>query len=411
MSKRGPAVRFVIITVLLDMIGIGIIIPVLPNLVKHLSGDDLTKGSIVFGLFVASYALMQFLFAPVLGSLSDAYGRRPVILLSLLGSGIDYLIMAFAPSLAWLFVGRVLSGITGANITASNAYIADVTPPEERARAFGMLGACFGVGFVLGPVLGGWLAVYGDRAPFLATAILSLLNAAYGFFVLPESHPRELRKKFELKTTHALASLMALREHPAILRLAGVLTLERLAHDALPSTWVLYTTHRFNWTPKQNGLSLGLVGISFAVISGFLTGRIVKSLGERRTLIAGMAVGALTFFAYGFATQGWMLYVAIVIGSIGGVAGPALQAIITKLTPPRDHGSVQGAVASIQSFAAIAGPLLATNLFAWFTSDKTLIALPGAAFIASGLLVAAGCLLAFFYVHTDGNDAEKVSQS
>ncbi len=394
MQNKPAAVRFILVTVLLDMLGIGLIIPVLPKLVTTLYGGDLSAGSHIFGWFVAAYALMQFLCAPALGNLSDAYGRRPVLLLSLLGAGLDYLMMAFAPTWQWLFVGRVISGVTGANIAVANAYIADVTAPEERAKSFGLLGACFGVGFIFGPAVGGLLGEYGLRAPFLAAAGLNLCNTLYGFFVLPESHAPANRRAFDWSRVNPLASLRALARFPVVLGLTATILLDRIAHDSLPSTWVLFTTYRFNWTPWQNGLSLTLVGISFAVVSGGLTGKIVGKLGERRALIFGLCVSATGYLMYGLATQGWMLYAIIAATSIGGIAGAALMALITKLVPANEQGALQGALGSVQSVAAIIGPLMATGLFGYFTSAHAPVQLPGAAFLASALLVAIAIVLA-----------------
>lgn len=394
MQNRNAGMRFILITVLLDMLGIGVIIPVLPKLVTTLYGGDISTGASVFGWFVASYALMQFVFSPVLGNLSDAYGRRPIILSSLLGAGLDYLLMAFAPTWKWLFIGRVISGITGANISAANAYIADVSAPEDRAKNFGLIGACFGVGFILGPALGGLLGSYGLRVPFMAAAGLNLLNALYGFFVLPESHAKENRRPFDWKRANPLASLQGLTRYPVVLGLTAVIALERIAHDSLPSVWVLYTTYRFNWTELENGLSLTLVGIMFAIVSAGLTGKMVKKLGERKAVIFGLIVGSISFLVYGLATKGWMMYAMIVLGSIGGIGGAAIQSLITKLVSASEQGAVQGVISSIQAVAAIIGPLMATNLFAYFTSPAAPVHLPGAAFIASSMLVAISALLA-----------------
>ena len=394
MQNRKAGMRFILFTVLLDMIGIGLIIPVLPKLVTTMHGGTISEGSYVFGWFVASYALMQFACAPILGKLSDQFGRRPIILISLFGAGLDYLLMAFAPNLKWLFVGRVIAGITGANISAANAYIADVSAPEDRAKNFGMIGACFGVGFILGPGLGGLLGSYSLKLPFIVAACLNLLNWLYGFFVLPESHAKENRRPFDWATANPLSSLGQLGKYPVVLGLTATIALERLAHDSLPATWVLYTTYRFNWTEFDNGLSLALVGIVFAIVQGGLTGRIVGWLGERKSIIYGLTVGALTFVAYGLSTQGWMLYVAIIFGSIGGIAGPAIQSVITKMVSATEQGAVQGIIASIQSIVAILGPLMATNLFGYFTSATAPVKLPGAAFLAAALLVAIAALMA-----------------
>jgi DHA1 family tetracycline resistance protein-like MFS transporter len=398
MKGKQAAIPFILVTCLLDMLGIGIIIPVLPKLVTSLYGGNISEGSAIFGWFAASYALMQFVFAPILGNLSDTYGRRPIILLSLLGAGLDYLFMALAPTWRWLFVGRVIAGITGANITAANAYVADVSPPELRARNFGLIGACFGVGFILGPAFGGVLGGYGLRLPFMAAAALNLCNALYGFFVLPESHEKENRRPFQWRRANPFAALRSLNRFPVVLGLAATIALERLAHDALPSTWVLYTTYRFNWTELHNGLSLALVGIMYALVSGGLTGLMVKKLGERRSIIIGLMIMSLTFLVYGLASQDWMLYAGIMFGSLGGISSPAIQALISKMTPATEQGAVQGVLSSIQSIAAILGPLMATNLFGYFTSESAPVRLPGAAFLASAFLVALGVALAIRYL-------------
>lgn len=394
MQDRKAAMPFILITVMLDMIGIGLIIPVLPKLVTTMYGGNISDGSFIFGWFVAAYALMQFIFSPILGNLSDRFGRRPIILTSLLGAGLDYLLMAFSPNLKWLFVGRVVAGISGANISAANAYIADVSAPEDRAKNFGMIGACFGVGFIIGPALGGLLGAYGLRIPFIVAACLNLLNWLYGFFVLPESLSLEHRRLFDWKRANPFASLAQLGKYPVVLGLTATIALERLAHDTLPATWVLFTTYRFNWSEFDNGLSLAVVGIVYAIVQGGLTGRIVVKLGERKAIIYGLMIGSMTFLAYGFATRGWMLYVAIVFGSIGSISGPAIQSVITKMVSASEQGAVQGIIASIQSIVAILGPLMATNLFGYFTSDAAPVKLPGAAFLAASALVAIAALMA-----------------
>lgn len=384
---RTPAVPFILVTVLLDMLGIGIIVPVLPSLVTSMYGEGISAGSAVFGWFAASYALMQFVFSPVLGSLSDTYGRRPIILLSLFGAGLDYVLMAVAPTLSWLFLGRLISGITGASVTAANAYIADVSAPEQRGRNFGLVGACFGVGFVLGPALGGLLARSGLRAPFVAAAVLNLANALYGFMVLPESHPPERRRPFAWRQANPLGALAALRVHPAVFGLAGVVALERLAHDALPSTWVLYTIYRFQWSELEVGLSLALVGIMSVIVSAGLTGWLIARWQERRALLVGLLVGVGSFVAYGLATSGWMLYVTIVAGSLGAIAGPAMQALITRRVAAGEQGAVQGALSSVRGITGIVAPLMATGLFGYFTSSAAPVRVPGAAFLVSAALL------------------------
>ncbi len=391
---------FILITVLIDMLGIGLVIPVMPKLVTEMYGKDISSGSLMFGWIIAVYALMQFIFSPVLGNLSDRFGRRPIILLSLLGAGLDYVFMAFAPTLGWLFVGRIVGGITGASITAANAYIADVSPPEKRARNFGMIGACFGVGFILGPAAGGALAHFGLRAPFVAAAGLTLLNALYGYFVLPESLPASERRAFDFRRANPLSSLGALRRYPVVFGLIGVIALERLAHDALPATWVLYLTYRFSWSELQIGLSLALVGVVYAVVQGGMVGPLVNRWGESKALLIGLCVQAVTYTMYGFATQGWMIYAIMAMSGLGGLTGPSVQSIMTRRVPADEQGALQGAVTSVHAIMAVFGPLLATNLFGLFTSASAPAHLPGAAFLASALLVAVAAVFAIRSVRT-----------
>jgi len=287
MTPRKPAVNFILVTLLLDVLGFGLIIPVMPGLVASFGGGDVGESSGNFGWFIAVYGLMQFLFSPMLGALSDKYGRRPIILFSLFGAGLDYVLMAFAPSLEWLFVGRIISGITGANFSAVNAYVADVTPPEKRAASYGMIGAAFGIGFVVGPALGGVLGSLGPRVPFMAAAVMNLCNAAYGYFVLPESLTAENRKEFTGKAAVPWSSVGALRRYPVVLGITFSLILVGFAQQGLQSTWVLYTTYRFNWTPLDNGLSLAVLGVCAAIVQGGLTRVIVPKIGERKGLLLG----------------------------------------------------------------------------------------------------------------------------
>jgi DHA1 family tetracycline resistance protein-like MFS transporter len=387
MRSRKAGIVFILITVLLDMLGIGLIVPVLPMLVTHMRGGDESAGAEIYGVFVSTYALMQFVFAPILGNLSDRYGRRPIILVSVLGSGLDYILMALAPDLAWLFAGRIIAGITGANITAANAYIADVSPPEQRGRNFGLVGACFGAGFIVGPAAGGVLAELGLRAPFIAAAILTLCNFLYGFLVLPESLPHEHRRAMEWRNANALATLRVLGRYPFVLGLAITLVLMSLAHQAFPSTWVLYTTYRFHWTELDNGLSLAVVGLMSIIVQGGLTGAFIGKFGERRTLIFGLVVACVAYALYGLANHGWMMYAIIVVSSVGGAATPALQSLVSRSVAANEQGAVQGAITSLQSLTGIVGPLLATQLFAYFISERAPWLLPGAPFFMGSALV------------------------
>lgn len=394
MSARKPALGFIFVTLFLDILGVGLIIPILPKLIEQLSGGNVSAASHTFGWLASLYSLMQFGFAPVLGSLSDRFGRRAVILTSLLGSGLDYLLLAFAPSLPWFFLGRIIAGITGANITAANAYIADVSPPEKRAANFGMVAAAFGLGFIAGPALGGVLGHISLRLPFLVAAGLTLLNWLYGMFVLPESLPVEQRRAFDWKRANPIGSFVALRRHSELLGLTETYFLISLAHQVFPATWVLYTTYRYEWTPKEVGLSLALVGLMAAIVQGGLARKIIPKLGERRSIIVGLSNATVFLALYGLASQGWMIYGLLVIGSFGGIAMPALQGLVSRCVPLNEQGAVQGALASFASLAGILGPLLATGLFGYFINDKAPIHLPGAAFFASSLLVLFGLLLA-----------------
>jgi DHA1 family tetracycline resistance protein-like MFS transporter len=394
MSRRKPALAFIFVTLVIDILGIGLIIPILPNLVQEFRGGNVTAASETFGLLAALYSLMQFLWAPLLGSLSDRFGRRPVLLISLLGSGLDYFLLAFAPNLTWFFVGRIIAGITGANIATASAYIADVTPPEKRAASFGLIGAAFGLGFIAGPALGGLLGNVGLRVPFLVAGGLTLLNWLYGLLILPESLPLENRRAFSWGRSNPIGSLMALKRHPVVFGLAGTHFLTYLGHQVLPSTWVLYTGFRYGWGPKETGISLAVVGLMAGIVQGGLTKRIVHRLGEQNTLIFGLGIAALAYIAYGLAPQGWMIYAIIVGASVGGVAGPAVQSLISRGVGADEQGGVQGSLTSLSSIAGIIGPPIATTLFGYFITDKAPVRLPGIAFFFSAILTIVAMLLA-----------------
>ncbi len=391
---RKPALTFIFITLVLDILGIGLIVPILPKLIEEFKGGDVETAAYTVGLLAALYSLMQFLFAPLIGSLSDRFGRRPVILASLLGSGLDYFLLAFAPSLSWFVVGRIIAGITGANFSAATAYIADVSPPEKRAANFGLVGAAFGLGFIIGPALGGLLGHFGLRIPFLAAGGLALVNWLYGMFVLPESLKPENRRAFDFGRSSPVGSLLALREHPMVLALSGTYFLMSVAHQVLPATWVLYTGFRYGWNPLQTGLSLALVGLMAAIVQGGLTRAIVPRLGEKKATILGLSISAASFVLYGLATDGWMVYAIIVITCLGGIANPAIQGLVSRNVGANEQGGVQGSLASLTGVAGILGPPLATGLFGFFISAKAPAVVPGAAFFCSALLVFAGILLA-----------------
>lgn len=392
---RRAALAFIFVTVLLDMLALGSMIPVLPRLIVAMSGDDTARAAQVFGVFGTAWALMQFLFSPVQGALSDRFGRRPVVLASNLGLGLDYLVMAIAPNLGWLLAGRIVSGITSASVSTGFAYIVDVTPPERRAASFGMLGAAFGVGFVLGPALGGLLGEIGPRLPFWFSAALSLANGCYGLWILPESLPPERRSAFRLRMANPFGSLVLLRSHPRLIGLAGVHFLGQLAHVVLPSTFVLYATYRYGWSERVVGLTLAGVGVCSMIVQAGLIGRIVGWLGERRTLGLGLFAGAVGFSIYGLAPVGPMFWVGVPIMSLWGLTSPALQGLMTRLVGPSEQGQLQGANGSLQGIAGLIGPGIFTGTFAVFIGGLHCFGLPGAPFLLAALLLAAAFLLAW----------------
>jgi MFS transporter, DHA1 family, tetracycline resistance protein len=396
---------FIFVTLVLDVVGIGIIIPILPKLVEQFKGGDVVAASHIYGALAALYALMQFLFAPLLGALSDRFGRRPVILVSLFGAGLDYFVLAFAPNLTWFFIARMLSGITGANITAASAYIADVSPPEKRAANFGLIGAAFGIGFIAGPALGGWLGDFSLRLPFIVAGIITLLNWLYGYFVLPESLAPENRRAFSWQRANPVGSLLALREHPVAFGLAGTHFLINVAHQSLPSTWVLYTSYRYGWKASQTGISLAVVGLMAGLVQGGLTRFVVQRFGEAKTAVLGLFITALAFVGYALATEGWMIFVILVVGSLGGVVGPAVHGMISRSVRADEQGSVQGSLSSLASVAGIIGPAVATALFGYFISARAPWYLPGAAFFFSAGLMFLALLLAVRSFRTNNSSA------
>lgn len=386
-TPRRAAFAFVFVTVLLDMFAIGIIIPVLPKLVEDFMGGDTARAATIYGIFGTAWALMQFLFSPVLGSLSDRFGRRPIILLSNFGLGLDYILMALAPNLRWLFLGRVISGITAASISTAGAYIADVTPPEQRAAKFGLLGAAFGAGFVVGPALGGILGDISPRLPFWVAAGFSLTNGLYGLFVLPESLRRELRRPFSWRKANPVGALKLLRSHRELWGFTWVTFLSNLAHAALPSVAVLYMGYRYNWDTKSVGVLLAGVGVCQIVVNGLLVGRVVKALGERPTILVGLVAGAAGFTIQAMAQNGAMYAVGVVVMSLWGLMGPTLQGVMTRLVSPSEQGQLQGANSSVLGISTLVGPLLFTQIFATFIGAHRDWHLPGAPFLLSALLL------------------------
>ncbi len=398
---RRAALAFIFITVLLDILAFGMIIPVLPHLIASFLGGNLARAAIVHGLFASCFMVMQFIFSPVQGALSDRYGRRPVILLSNLGLGLDFILMAVAHTLPLLFIGRVLSGITSASFSTANAYIADVTPPEKRAAAFGKLGMAFGIGFVLAPAIGGVLGHMSERLPFWIAAGLSLCNFCYGLFVLPESLPVEKRTSYSWRRANPVASLRFLGHHPEIFALAGVIFLMQLAHIVYPSTFVLYADYRFGWGTDKVGYTLAAVGVLSAIVQGGLIGRIIRAYGERRTLLLGLAFGTLGFALYALAPTGVWFWAAMPIAALWGISMPAAQALMTRRVDAHEQGRLQGAVVSLASLAGIFGPTLFTRAFADVSSRHLHNGWAGVTFWMAALMLLAALLLAWRSTRTD----------
>jgi DHA1 family tetracycline resistance protein-like MFS transporter len=388
--SRSAAVAFIFVTILLDVLALGLIVPILPKLVESFVDNDTAQAARIFGLFGTAWALMQFLFSPILGSLSDRFGRKPVVLFSNFGLGLDYVLMALAPSLIWLFIGRLISGITSASISTAFAYVADMTPPERRAAVFGKIGAAFGAGFVLGPAIGGLLGGLDPRLPFWVAAALSLLNALYGLLILPESLPQERRSPFRWKSANPVGALQLLRSNSVLAGLAVVNFIAQLAHVVLPSIFVLYATYRYGWDSATVGITLAAVGIFAMVVQGAGIGPIVRRLGERRALMLGLVCGAAGFLAFGAASNGPQFWLGIPIMSLWGISGAALQALSTQLVAPEQQGQLQGATNSVQSVSQLLGPFLFTLTFAYFIGPRSPVNLPGAPFLlASALLLLA----------------------
>jgi DHA1 family tetracycline resistance protein-like MFS transporter len=391
-DKRSPALGFIFITILLDVIGLGIIIPVVPKLIQQLTGEGLSRASEYSGWLTFAYAAAQFCFAPVIGGLSDKLGRRPVLLAALLGLGLDYIFLSFAPTLAWLFVGRVLAGITGASFTTATAYIADISTPEKRAQNFGLVGAAFGIGFIIGPTVGGLLAGFGARVPFMVAAGLSLCNFLYGLLVLPESLAPDKRRPFEWRRANPVASLLRLGRYPSILGLVAALVLIYLAGSATQSVWTFYTMLKFGWKEGMVGISLGVVGLFSALVQGGLVRVAIPKLGAARAIVIGLLCYVVGFVLFAFASSGGLMLAFLAPYCLGGIAGPALQGTISGQVPANEQGELQGALTSLISATGVVGPLIMTYLFGYFTGPKALVHFPGAPFLlgAALALVSAG---------------------
>jgi MFS transporter, DHA1 family, tetracycline resistance protein len=391
---RDVAFVFIFVTVLVDSIGFGIILPVLPRLIMQLTGVGIDRAAAYGGWLSFVYALMQFFCAPVLGNLSDAHGRRPVLLFALAALGCDYLIMGCAPALGWLFAGRMIAGIAGASFTPAYAYVADITPPEKRAQSFGLMGAAFGIGFILGPAIGGLLGGLGARAPFFAAAAVALANATFGFFVLPESLPAARRRPFHWARANPLGTLAQMHAQPVVRLLLAALFLWQLAHQVLPSTWAFYTISKFHWTSAEVGYSLAWVGLVMAFAQGVLTRVLIPWLGgERRAALAGMAAALIAYLGYAFANQGWMMYVVALTTFIFALTYPSMNALASQRIGPNAQGELQGAIACLYSLSSIVGPPLMTQVFGYFSAATAPLYFPGAAFLTAAALTLASATL------------------
>lgn len=394
-SKKNAAVGFIFITMLIDIIGIGIIIPVIPKLLQELNHSDISEAAQLGGWLAFAYAFTQFLFAPFMGSLSDRFGRRPVLLISLIAFSVDYLVLALAPTVAWLFVGRIIAGITGASISTAMAYISDVSTPENKAKNFGLVGAAFGIGFIIGPVIGGLLGQYGSRVPFYAAAILCFVNFVYGYFVLPESLSPEKRRAFEWKAANPIGALARLKKFPQIILLVAAMFFMYFASHAVHGNWSFYTMYRYDWDERMVGLSLGAIGVLVALVQGGLVRFVNPRIGNGKSILLGFAFQAVGLTLIGLAVQDWMIFLFLIPYSLGGLAGPAIQSEITNHVPANEQGQIQGTLASLNSATATIGPLVMTNIFYYFTHDSAPFLFPGAPFILAAFLMIMAWLMAF----------------
>jgi len=393
-KSNKAAIGFIFVTLLIDVMGWGLIIPVMADLIAQLKGIPVNEASTYGALLLSVFAITQFVFAPVVGNLSDRYGRRPILLFSLLGFGIDYIILALAPTYGWLFLGRVIAGITGASFTTATAYIADVSTDETtRAKNFGMIGAAFGLGFVLGPALGAFLATWGIRAPFYAAAALCLINCLYGYFLLPESLSKENRRPFDWKRANPFGSLKFLTRHPEIGGLAFSFFLIYLGSQSVQGNWNFFTIYRFGWTEKMVGISLAVVGVLVGAVQGGLTRVVNPRIGNEKSIYLGLSLYTLGLILFAFATQTWMMFAFLIPYCLGGICGPSLQSVISGHVPSNQQGELQGALTSLMSLTTIIGPLIMNGTFAYFTSGKAPFHMPGIHF-----LIGAACMLLSIYI-------------
>ncbi|MDI1316339.1 TCR/Tet family MFS transporter [Flavobacterium sp.] len=410
-DQKQAAIGFIFITMLIDITGWGIIIPVIPKLIQELIHGDISEAAKIGGWLTFAYAITQFVFAPLVGNLSDKFGRRPIILISLFAFSMDYLLLAFAPTILWLFIGRIIAGLTGASITTASAYIADVSTPENRAKNFGMIGAAFGLGFIIGPVLGGLLGQYGSRVPFYAAAVLCMLNFLYGYFILPESLAKSNRREFEWRRANPITAILRLKKHPTLVGLVLCMFLLYVGSHAVHSNWSFYTMYRFNWDEKMVGISLGVVGLLVGIVQGGLIRFTSPRLGNEKSIYIGLALYTIGMLLFAFATESWMMFVFLIPYCLGGIAGPALQATISSKVPANEQGEIQGTLASLMSASAIIGPVMMTNTFYYFTHDEAPFKLPGAPFILGSILMLVSTIIAYYSLkkHFSSNkDSSKV---
>jgi DHA1 family tetracycline resistance protein-like MFS transporter len=393
-GKRKAALGFIFVTLLIDVTGFGIIIPVIPKLLSDLLHVSIAEAAPYGGWLIASFAVMQFLCSPLVGNLSDQYGRRPILLASLFGFTIDYILTAFAPTVAWLFLGRIIAGIMGASFTTASAYIADISEPEKRAQNFGMIGAAFGLGFIIGPALGGVFAKLGTKAPFFAAAALTMINWLYGYFILPESLKPENRRKFEWKRANPIGSLQFFLRYKVILGLVASIVLLYVAAHAIQSCWAYYTMEKFDWNEAWVGYSLAFVGLLVGLVQGLLVRVVIPKLGQQRSVYVGLSLYAIGFLLFAFATEGWMMFAFLVPYCLGGIAGPSLQGIMSAQVPANQQGELQGALTSLVSLTTIFGPILMTSLFYSFTKPGAVIYFPGSVMLAGAVLTLLSAFLA-----------------
>ena len=395
-KHKSAAIGFIFITMLIDITGWGIIIPVIPKLIKELINGDISEAAKYGGWLTFAYAITQFLFAPLIGNLSDKFGRRPIILISLFAFALDYLLLAFSPTIIWLFVGRIIAGLTGASITTASAYIADVSTPANRAKNFGMIGAAFGLGFIIGPIIGGLLGQFGSRVPFYAAAILCMLNFLYGYFILPESLSKENRRAFEWKRVNPITAFVNLKKYPSLIGLILAIFLLYVGSHAVHSNWSFFTMYQFNWDEKMVGISLGVVGLLVGIVQGGLIRWINPRLGNEKSIYVGLALYTFGMLLFAFATESWMMFVFLIPYCLGGIAGPALQATVSSKVPANEQGEIQGTLASLMSASAIIGPPMMTNTFYFFTHKEAPFQFSGAPFILGSFLMLLSTIIAYY---------------